>query len=86
MSDWQENDGRLTRTFHFASFADAMTFMLRCGFEAEAMNHHPEWTNVYNKVTVSLTTHDAGNVVTEKDRELARRMNAIYAACKHPEN
>jgi len=86
MSDWKDSNGRLVRTFHFASFADAMIFMPRCGFEAEAMNHLPEWTNVHNRVTVSLTTHDAGNVVTEKDRELARRMDAIHAACKRPEN
>ena len=83
---WEEKDGALQRTFLFEGFADAMTFMVRCAFHAEAMDHHPEWTNVYNRVHVRLTTHDAGNTVTEKDRELARRMDAVYAACRHPEN
>ena len=83
---WEEKDGALERTFLFEGFADAMTFMVRCAFHAEAMDHHPEWTNVYNRVHVRLTTHDAGNTVTEKDRELARRMDAVYAACRHPEN
>ncbi len=83
---WEERDGALHRTFHFGNFADAMTFMVRCAFHAEAMDHHPEWTNVYNKVMVRLTTHDAGNTVTEKDRELARRMDAVYASCCKPEH
>lgn len=49
--------------------------MVRAGFEAEAVNHHPEWTNVYNRVSVRLTTHDAGGRVTDKDVDLARRFD-----------
>jgi len=85
MTGWKEEGGRLVRSYRFESFADAMTFMMRCAFHAEAMNHHPEWTNVHNRVDVSLVTHDAG-CITERDHELARRMNAVYAACRHPEN
>ena len=85
MRGWKEEDGRLVRSYRFESFADAMTFMMRCAFHAEAMNHHPEWTNVYDRVDVALVTHDAG-AITDRDRELARRMDAVYAACRHPEN
>ena len=54
----------------------ALAFMVRAGFEAEVVNHHPDWTNVYNRVSVRLTTHDAGGRVTDKDFELARRFDA----------
>ncbi len=85
-NSWEERDGALHRTFHFGAFADAMAFMMRCAFHAETLDHHPEWTNVYNRVDVKLTTHDAGNTVTEKDRELARRMDAVYESCCKPEH
>lgn len=76
---WEEQGGALTRTFVFSDFVAAFGFMTRAALIAEKMNHHPEWTNVYNRVEVRLTTHDAGNVVTESDRALAAAMDAIAA-------
>ena len=68
------DDGKsIGRTFKFRTFRDALAWMVRAGFEAEAIDHHPEWRNVYNRVEVRLTTHDAGGL-TDKDVELARRM------------
>ena len=67
---WTRRGETLTRVYRFASFRDALAFMVRAGFEAEAVNHHPEWTNVYNRVGVRLTTHDAGGI-TKKDVDLA---------------
>ncbi|HWA87918.1 MAG TPA: 4a-hydroxytetrahydrobiopterin dehydratase, partial [Opitutus sp.] len=67
----------LAKTYKFASFREAVSFMVRAGFEAEVMDHHPEWTNVYNRVAVRLNTHDAGGRVTEKDLELAKRLQKI---------
>lgn len=74
---WEWSDNALRKTVQFGSFKAAMGFLVRLAFEAEAMNHHPELTNVYNRVDVSLTTHDAGNTVTEKDLELARRIESL---------
>jgi 4a-hydroxytetrahydrobiopterin dehydratase len=74
---WTFERDALTKTFKFGSFREAMSFMTRVGFEAEELNHHPEWTNVYNRVVVRLNTHDAGNKVTAKDVELAGRMQKI---------
>lgn len=74
---WEHEGEALVRTFQFADFRAALAFMVRAGFEAEAMNHHPEWTNVYHRVAVRLTTHDAGHRVTAKDVELARRMSLL---------
>jgi 4a-hydroxytetrahydrobiopterin dehydratase len=71
---WAFEREALAKTFHFKTFREAMGFMVRAAFEAEAMNHHPEWTNVYNRVAVRLNTHDAGGTVTAKDVELAGRM------------
>lgn len=65
------------KTFVFGSFREALSFMVRVGFEAEALNHHPEWSNVYNRVVIRLTTHDAGNKVTTSDLELVRRIEGI---------
>ena len=79
MEVWQENNNALTATFTFSDFTEAFAFMTQCALIAEKMNHHPEWSNVYNRVTVKLTTHDAGNTVTEKDRMLAQQMEAVYA-------
>ena len=56
----------LTKTFTFGSFREALSFMVRVGFEAEAMNHHPEWTNVYNCVFIRLSTHDAGHLLLDE--------------------
>lgn len=68
---WQEVDNQLTRDFTFTDFSEAFAFMTRVALAAEKMDHHPWWSNVYNQVTIKLSTHDAGNVVTEKDRALA---------------
>ena len=77
LAGWTFERDALTKTFKFGSFREAFSFMTRVGFEAEELNHHPEWTNVYNRVVVRLNTHDAGNKVTAKDVELATRMQKI---------
>jgi 4a-hydroxytetrahydrobiopterin dehydratase len=69
----------IAKTYKFRTFRDAIAWMVRAGFEAEAMNHHPDWTNVYNRVEVRLTTHDKGGL-TDSDFELARRMEALRAS------
>jgi 4a-hydroxytetrahydrobiopterin dehydratase len=74
---WTLERDALAKTFKFATFRDALAFMVRAGFEAEAMDHHPEWTNVYNRVAVRLNTHDAGGKVTAKDVALARQFEKI---------
>jgi 4a-hydroxytetrahydrobiopterin dehydratase len=76
---WTPEHNALAKTFKFAGFRDALAFMVRVGFEAEEMNHHPDWTNVYNRVNLRLTTHDAGGRVTAKDVELARRIERVAA-------
>lgn len=74
---WIEADGRLTREFRFADFSEAFAFMTRVALLAERQSHHPDWSNVYNRVTISLTTHDAGNVVTDNDRMLAAAIDDL---------
>ena len=74
---WTFERDALAKAFAFGSFREALSFMVRVGFEAEAMDHHPEWTNVYNRVAIRLNTHDAGGKVTAKDLELARKIQAI---------
>jgi 4a-hydroxytetrahydrobiopterin dehydratase len=74
---WAELDGALEREFTFTSFTEAFAFMTRVAFIAEELNHHPEWSNVYNRVTIRLTTHDEGNVVTDFDRTMAARLDAL---------
>lgn len=75
---WTETPDHLNRIFSFKDFTEAFAFMTRVAFVCEKMNHHPEWTNVWNKVDINLSTHDAGNIVTEKDRELAKAIDEIY--------
>lgn len=75
---WTESAQKLERTFTFKNFIDAFSWMTSIAIEVEKMNHHPEWNNVYNKVHVQLTTHDAGNKVTQKDRDLAQKMDQHY--------
>ena len=75
---WSLNDDKLRREFKFTNFVEAFSFMTGVAFESEKMNHHPEWFNVYNKVVVELTTHDAGGI-TELDFKLARKMNKLAA-------
>ncbi len=77
LGGWSFHDDALAKTFKFGSFKEAMAFMVRVAFEAESLNHHPEWSNVYSKVEIRLTTHDAGDKVTAKDVELANRIQKI---------
>ncbi|MCO6359055.1 4a-hydroxytetrahydrobiopterin dehydratase [Roseivirga pacifica] len=74
---WQEKDNKLTKTFEFKDFTEAFGFMTKVAIEAEKMNHHPNWSNVWNTVSFELTTHDAGNTVTEKDRKLAEIIDSL---------
>ena len=75
---WEEKNNALTKEFTFKNFSEAWAFMSRVALVAEKMNHHPEWTNVYNRVKITLCTHDAGNTVTEKDRKLAAEIDKIF--------
>lgn len=74
---WKEANGKLHRTFRFKDFSEAFAFMTRVALAAEKMNHHPEWINVYNTVSILLSTHDAGGTITNKDRKLAEAIDAI---------
>ncbi|MGI9607510.1 MAG: 4a-hydroxytetrahydrobiopterin dehydratase [Acidimicrobiales bacterium] len=74
---WTEDDGYLSREFTFANFPEAFAFMTRVAFIAEKLGHHPEWSNVYNRVSIRLTTHDEGNVVTDNDRQFADAVDAL---------
>ncbi|WP_305063154.1 4a-hydroxytetrahydrobiopterin dehydratase [Larkinella humicola] len=74
---WQEENNQLTRTFTFRDFSEAFAFMTRVALIAEKMDHHPTWTNTYNQVSFQLSTHDAGNTVTEKDRKLAEAIDKL---------
>ena len=74
---WTYTNRSLSKTYTFSGFKEALSFMVRAGFEAEGMNHHPDWTNVYNKVEIRLNTHDAGGKVTALDVELAKRIQRI---------
>ena len=77
MSNWQKDSDRLKRTVEFATFADAIAFMVRVSFECEKLNHHPEWRNVYNKIDIELTTHTTGGI-TDLDRKLAAFIDKAY--------
>ncbi|MCC5839601.1 MAG: 4a-hydroxytetrahydrobiopterin dehydratase [Opitutales bacterium] len=77
LPDWTVEDDYLVKTFVFGSFREAMSFVVRISYEAEDMNHHPEITNVYNRVAIRLTTHDEGGRITEKDAKLARKIENI---------
>ena len=76
---WTERDDALHRDFTFADFRQAFAFMTEVAFAAEKMDHHPDWSNVYNRVSIKLNTHDAGNTVTDRDRKLADRIDGIFA-------
>ena len=77
LPEWKAENDALAKTFKFGSFREALSFMVRVGFEAEAMDHHPDWTNVYNRVTVRLNTHDASGKITAKDVTLAGKIQKI---------
>jgi 4a-hydroxytetrahydrobiopterin dehydratase len=72
---WEEKENYLYRKLEFRNFSEAFAFMTRVALEAEKMDHQPKWTNVYNTVEVWLSTHDAGDVVTDKDRTLAQKID-----------
>ena len=74
---WQEQNNSLHKKFEFKDFSEAFAFMTRVALAAEKMDHHPTWTNVYNKVEIWLNTHDAGDVVTDKDRKLAKKIDGF---------
>jgi 4a-hydroxytetrahydrobiopterin dehydratase len=76
---WQEQNNSLYKKFEFKNFSEAFAFMTRVAIEAEKMNHHPLWTNVWNRVEIWLSTHDAGDIVTDKDRKLSQRIDALVA-------
>ena len=76
LSGWTIENGKLHKQFQFSSFIEAFGFMTRVALVAESMNHHPEWFNVYNRVTIDLTTHDAGGIST-LDFQLAKRADAL---------
>ena len=76
---WTEKDNTLYKKFTFKDFSEAFGFMTRVALEAEKMNHHPLWTNVYNTVELWLSTHDAGDVVTQKDHQFAKKIDALMA-------
>ncbi|MFT4534088.1 MAG: 4a-hydroxytetrahydrobiopterin dehydratase [Saprospiraceae bacterium] len=78
MSNFKEIDNKLVAKFEFIDFTQAWAFMSEVAIHAEKQNHHPNWSNVYNTVDIELTTHDAGNTVTEKDRKLATKVDELY--------
>jgi 4a-hydroxytetrahydrobiopterin dehydratase len=77
MQTWKEENNKLSKTFVFKDFCSAFAFMTRVAFIAEKHDHHPDWTNVYNRVEIHLNTHDAGGIVTDKDRKLAEEIDKI---------
>jgi len=76
LSEWSVKNDKLYKEFKFDNFNQAFGFMTRAAMEIEKMNHHPEWFNVYNRITVELTTHDAGGI-TKNDVNLARILNSL---------
>lgn len=75
---WREEKNHLKATFKFKDFTEAFAFMTEVAFAAEKLGHHPNWTNVWNTVDFQLATHDAGNIVTDKDRALAEAIDGVY--------
>jgi 4a-hydroxytetrahydrobiopterin dehydratase len=79
---WQEVNNALYRKFQFADFSEAFAFMTRVALAAEKMDHHPRWTNVWNTVEIWLNTHDAGDIITEKDKKLAALIDQLLLPAK----
>jgi 4a-hydroxytetrahydrobiopterin dehydratase len=75
---WTENENSLDGVFEFGNFVEAFSFMTAVALVAEKMDHHPNWSNVWNRVEIHLTTHDAGNTITEKDHLLANEITRIF--------
>lgn len=78
LSGWSHEDDKLKKNFKFKNFREAVSFITRIAFEAEEQVHHPELFNVYNKVSIGLSTHDAGGKVTQKDLKLAETIESLY--------
>ena len=78
LPDWTYYHGRLKKTFVLQDFKHAMMFVQSVAIAAEELDHHPEWSNIYNKVTIALCTHDAGNTATALDIELAHKIEAVF--------
>ncbi len=76
---WTETDNKLYRKFKFKDFSEAFGFMTRVAIAAEKADHHPTWTNTYNTVEIWLSTHDAGNIVSEKDHQLSKAIDKLIA-------
>jgi 4a-hydroxytetrahydrobiopterin dehydratase len=74
---WKNESGRLSKEFIFQDFSEAFSFMTRVSFIAEKMDHHPDWSNCWNRVNIHLSTHDAGDIVTDKDIEMARKIDSL---------
>jgi 4a-hydroxytetrahydrobiopterin dehydratase len=83
MSDWINNSSQLEKTFTFANFESAMLFMQQAAVKIAELDHHPTWSNTYNRIHVLLSTHDAGNKVTDKDWTLAHVLDSLYLNFKH---
>ncbi|MCH2216359.1 MAG: 4a-hydroxytetrahydrobiopterin dehydratase [Flavobacteriales bacterium] len=79
MGNWIHRDNKLIKEFQFKDFSEAFAFMTRVAIEAEKLCHHPEWSNVYNRVVINLSTHDEGGVVTQKDRDLASKIDLLVS-------
>lgn len=75
---WTETENSLYQKFTFKDFSEAFAFMTRIALIAEKMDHHPRWTNVWNTVEIWLNTHDAGDVVTDKDKQLSKKIDALH--------
>lgn len=83
MNNWVISSSRLEKTYKFTDFEAAMLFMQQASVRISALDHHPTWANTYNRIHVSLSTHDARNTVTEKDWEVAREMDTLYQNFQH---
>ena len=79
---WENKNDKLARAFKFKDFSEAFAFMVQVAIEAEKRNHHPWWSNVYNQVNIELSTHDAGDIVTQKDKDLSVAIDLIYEKYK----
>lgn len=76
---WQEKNNQLYRQFQFADFSEAFAFMTRVALIAEKLNHHPSWSNTWNTVEIRLSTHDAGDIVTDKDLQLSKEIDMLIS-------
>ena len=74
---WTNDNNVLYKKFEFKNFSEAFAFMTRVAIEAEKLDHHPKWTNVYNRVEIWLSTHDAENIITDKDKKLAAKIDGL---------